>query len=144
MIWFGYSDAERDENGAKQWHIASVTIDGKDLNLAYTGAFCLSDKADQTYRQNNNSHKEERYLSANGFYDDGKIILTDHVKTKEFDLAITSFQEVSTEDYEFPILPVQVEILNYQTITFCKDSEQKLSMLKPDKQPVKLLKSYWN
>ena len=124
-VWFGYSDTERDENGAKQWHIASVTIDGKDLNVAYTGAFCLSDKADQTYRQNNNSHKEERYLNANGFYDDGKIILTDHVKTVEFDLNTVSSQEVSTQDYDFPTLPAQVEILDYETITFCKNSEEK-------------------
>lgn len=85
----------------------------------------MSDKADQPYRQNNNSHKEERYLNANGFYDDGKIILTDHVKTIEFDLVAVSFKEISTEDYTFPTLPVQVEILDYQTITFCKDSEQK-------------------
>lgn len=125
IVWFGYSDTEKTINGGKQWHIASVTPDGNDLNVVYSGTFCLDENADRYYKQYNNSHKEELNLSANGFYDDGKIILTDHVKTVEFDLNTVSSQEVSTQDYDFPTLPVQVEILDYETITFCKNSEQK-------------------
>lgn len=126
IVWFGYSDAELDENDAQQWYIASVTSDGNNLSVAYSGTFCLGENADQSYVQYNNSYKEEFYSSANGFYDDGKIILTDHVKTVEFDLNTVSSQEVSTQDYDFPTLPVQVEILDYKTITFCKNSEQKI------------------
>ena len=125
IVWFGYSDAEIDENDAQQWYIASITTDGNDLNVAYSGTFCLDEKADEIYERHNNSHEEEFYLNVNGFYDDGKIILTDHVKTIEFDLATVSYKEISTEDYDFPTLPVQVEILDYETITFCKNSEQK-------------------
>ena len=124
-VWFGYSDAELNENDAQQWYIASVTSDGNNLSVAYSGTFCLGENADQSYVQYNNSYKEEFYSSANGFYDDEKIILTDHVKTIEFDLKTLSSQEVSTQDYNFPTLPVQVEILDYETIIFCKNSEQK-------------------
>lgn len=126
VIWFGYSDVKRNENGAKKWYIASVSIDGRNLNIAYSGEFCLGSEADQTYVQNNNSHSKERYLTANGFYYDGKIILTDHVKTVEFDLATASSKEFLAVNYEYPTLPIETEILDYQTISFCKNSEQKI------------------
>lgn len=67
IVWFGYSDAEEDENGAQQWYIASITIDGNNLNVAYSGTFYFDEKADQIYEQHNNNHKEELYSSANGF-----------------------------------------------------------------------------
>lgn len=125
IVWFGYSVAEIDENNAQQWYIASVTPDGNDLNIVYSGTFCLDENADQNYSQHNSSYEEEFYSCNNGFYDNGKIILTDYVKTVEFDLTTASSQEVSTQDYNFPTLPVQVEILDYETIIFCKNSEQK-------------------
>lgn len=137
IIWFGYSDVERNENGAKKWNIASVTINGSDLNIAYSGEFCLGSEADQTYVQNNNSHTEERYLTANGFYYDGKIILSDHVKIVEFDLTTTSSKEFLAENYEFPILPIEIEITDYQCITFCENSEQKIFNVENGKQTSK-------
>ena len=126
VIWFGYSDVNRNENGAKKWYIASVSMEGSNFHTAYSGEFCLDSKADQTYVQNNNSHSKERYLTANGFYYDGKIILTDHVKTIAFDLATAGSTEYLAEKYEYPTLPIATEILDNQTISFCKNSEQKI------------------
>lgn len=134
VIWFGYSDAKRNENGAKKWYIASVYIDGKNFNIAYSGEFCLGSEADQTYVQNNNSHSKERFLTANGFYYDGKIILTDHVKTVEFDLATTNSTEFLAKNYAYPTMPIETEIVDYQTISFCKNSERKIFNVETGKQ----------
>lgn len=140
IIWFGYSDVKRNENGAKKWYIASVTVDGSDLNIAYSGEFCLESEADQSYVQNNNSHMKEYYLTANGFYYDGKIILTDHIKTIEFDLETASSEEFSVVDYKYPTLSIETEIVDYQTISFCKNSEQKIFNVEIGKQTSKAFK----
>lgn len=125
VVWFGYSDSERNENGAKIWNIASVCMNGADMNIAYSGEFCLTSDADQVYAQKNNIHTDKRYLEANGFYYDGKIVLTDHVKVVEFDLTTKKSMEFSSKNYEFPILPIETRIIDHQAITFCKNSEQK-------------------
>lgn len=125
-IWFGYSDTEKNENGARQWNIATVDISGKEFNIAYSGEFCFGNTADRSYSQKNNSHQEERYITANGFYHDGKIILTDHVKMIELDVETTDWKEIVIEHYKFPVLPIETEIIDYQTITFSRDSEQKI------------------
>lgn len=143
LIWFGYSDAGRNENGAKNWYIASVRIDGRNLDIAYSGEFCRGDEADQTYVQNNNSHLKDRSLTDNGFYDNGKIILTDHVKTVAFDLATADATEFSAKDYEYPALPVETEIMDYQTILFCKDSEQKIFTAETGSQTSKAFKKLY-
>lgn len=126
MIWFGYSDATRNENGAKTWYIASVAIDGRNFQIAYSGEFCSETEADQAYVKNNTSPAKERYFTANGFYYGGKIILTDHVKTVAYDLSTGNTMEFSAADYEYPTLPIEAEIIDHQTISFCKDTEQKI------------------
>lgn len=126
VIWFGYSDDKRNENGARNWYIASVSIDKANFKTAYSGEFCLELEADQAYVQNNNSHSKERYLEANGFYYDGKIILTDHVKTVEYDLATGISTEYLSVEYEYPALPIETEIIDSRTISFSKNSEQKI------------------
>ena len=125
-IWFGYSAAGRTESGAKQWIIASVDPDGKNWNAAYQGEFCLGSGADQTYGRHTNCHSQDSYGSANGFYDDGKIILTDHVKTAVFDLATAHAEECAATDYDYPTAAIEAEMIDHQTISFCRNSEQKI------------------
>lgn len=141
-IWFGYSDTK--DNGTKQWHIASTSMDGDILNIAYSGTFGLENEADKTYIQNSNSHQEDRYSTANGFYYNGKIILTDHVKMIEFDLSTASAKECSTKDYILPTLPIQIEITDYQTIKFCKDSEQKTFNIETAKSTSEAFEQLYN
>lgn len=125
-VWFGFSDSERNEKGARKWNIATVSMDGSMMEIVYSGEFCQGEKADQTYIQNSNCHKKERYSAASGFYYDGKIVLTDHMKTVEFDIQTVSSKEITVEDLNYPILEVEVDIEDVQTITFCKNSEVKI------------------
>lgn len=125
-IWFGYSDAKRNENGAKVWNIASVNSDGTGFNVVYSGEFCYKNESDQHYAQNNNSHSKDRYLKDNGFYGNGKIVLTDRVKLVEFDLETLKSEEILAENYEYPAMPFEVKIIDSKTIEFYRNSEKKI------------------
>ena len=143
-IWFGYSAAGRTESGAKQWVIASVDPDGRNWNAAYQGEFCLGSGADQTYARNTNSHSQDSYGSANGVYDDGKIILTDQVKTAVFDLATAHAEEFAATDYDYPAVAIEVEMIDHQTISFCRNSEQKIFNVEAGSQTSEAFKKLYS
>ena len=125
LVYFSYSANTRTENGGKTWHIATVTVDKKEISSIYCADFCVESGSDQHYYvKNNNDHSQNRYLTANGFYYDGKIVLTDHVKLVEFDLNARSAVEFSAKDYLYPTV-LDVEIVDAQTIKFSKDAQQK-------------------
>ena len=120
-VWFGYADAGRDEDGARKWNIASVDLNGKNLEVHYSGAFGASEAADKHYTQSNvgwNDHND------NGFYYDGKIVLTDRVKTVEFDLQTKQSAELAA-DYVYPAVTTEAERVDSQTVLFAKDDVQK-------------------
>lgn len=122
IVWFGYADAGRDEDGSRKWNIASVDLNGKNLEVHYSGAFSAGEAADKNYTQSNvgwNDHND------NGFYYDGKIVLTDRVKTVELDLQTNQSAEFAAKDYVYPDTMTVAEKIDNQTIVFVKDNVQK-------------------
>lgn len=125
VIFFGYSESARSQNGGKTWHIATVTIGQEKCNSVFFADFCAESGSDQHYISNSNSHSQNRYTVANGFYCDGKIVLTDHVKLIEFDIKTGTAIEFAAHAYNYPTMP-GVEIVDFQTISFSKGSQQKI------------------
>lgn len=125
-IWFGFSDAQRNEDGSRKWNIASMKVTDQQPNICYSGLFCMDTEADQYYVQNNNDHSKDGYQSDNGFYYDGKIVLTDHVKTVEYDLETNTASEFLAAGYEYPSLEIKAEIVDYHTINFITGSLKKV------------------
>lgn len=142
-VWFGFADAERNKNGSRTWHIASVTTDGTDLNIPFSNEFCSASGSVRTYWRNNYCSTQERYLAANGYYYDGKIILTDHVKVVEFDLATIGSKEFLAENYHFPTLPIEAEITDSQSITFYKNAESQIFDAENGKQTSKAFENLY-
>lgn len=124
VIFFGYSEAQKDPNGGRVWHVATITIGQKECTSVFSAVFCTASEADQHYIPNSNSHSPDRYTKANGFYHDKKIVLTDHSKLIEFDIRTGSAKEFDVQSYSYPTMPV-VEIVDCQTIRFSKDVHEK-------------------
>lgn len=133
VVFFGYSEEKKDPNGGQEWYIATITIDQKELNAIYHTEFCVENGSDQNYSQNSINHSQIRYSSANGFYHNNKIVLTDHIKLVEFDLKTRTAMEFDAQSYKYPTMPV-VEIVDCQTISFSKDSQQKTFSVNEGKQ----------
>ena len=136
-IWFGYSNIDKNENGSQTWNVASIVIDSDQLNLIYSGEFCMDNKADKTYTQNNNKNSGNLYVTDNGYYYDGKIVLTDKVKVVEIDMTTMESQEFLSTDYQHPTLSVEAEIIDHQNILFHKDSIQRTFDIKTGEQSSK-------
>lgn len=132
-IWFGFSNATKNEDGSKTWHIASINADSKEINICYSGNFGLKKGADKFYAQNNNRLSEGHQVD-NGFYYDGKIVLTDRTKTVEYDLQANKIAEFAASDYEYPILPIKADIIDYHTVSFSKESREKIFDVKQARQ----------
>ena len=142
-IWFGYADVKSNENDSIQWNIASINVSGKGFNICYSGDFCLEIGADKVYMHNNNNHLKEDYQTDNGFYYDGKIVLTDHVKTVEYDLQTNNSTEFMATSYEYPTLLIEAEIVDHHTISFLKENKQKVFDVKQGKQTSKVFKKLY-
>lgn len=142
-IWFGFSDVKSNENGSSKWNIASINVSGKELDICYSGEFCLGIGADKVYVQNNNNHSKEGYQTDNGFYYDGKIVLTDRVKTVEYDLQTKKSTEFMARSYEYPTLAIEAEIVDHHTISFLKENKQKVFDVKQGKQTSNVFKKLY-
>ncbi|MBR5273208.1 MAG: hypothetical protein IKU25_07455 [Clostridia bacterium] len=140
-IWFGFQNSE---NKLKKWNIASINSDGKEFSIRYSGTFCVGDGADKTYDQNNNNPSNGVYQHDNGFYYDGKIVLTDGVKTVEYDLKTNVSTEFAATDYEYPMYEIKAEILDYHTISFYKGNEEKIFDVERGKQTSKVFAKLYN
>ena len=123
-IWFGFGADETDEDGAMEWHIASVNISGNDFDICYSGKFGAESGADKGYQQNNNS-LTSGYQTDNGYYHDGKIVLSDRLKTVEYDLQTSRATEFAEDRYGYPALAIEAEITDHFTISFSKENRQK-------------------
>ena len=133
VVFFGYSTALGNQRSGRLWNIATLTIEDKAVNSVYCEEFCSENGADQRYVPNSNDHSKNRYLTANGFYYDHKIVLTDHIKLTEFDLRTGSALKYSTKDYQYPTM-LDVEIVDYQTIIFSKNHSEKTFDINQGKQ----------
>lgn len=120
-VWFGYADVQR-EGGVGKWNIATVATDGTGFAVHYNGEFGESDTADTHYVQANIGWDGQ---NDNGWYEDGKIVMTDRVKTVAFDLQTSQVEEYEASDYPSPTKEIEAERLDYQTLSFTKDGLQK-------------------
>ncbi len=118
IVWFGYADAKRTEDSFCTWNIATIHLDGTNMDIRYSGVF----GADRNYTQSNigwDDHED------NGYYYNGKIVLTDGVKTVELDLQTNQSAEFAAKDYVYPDTMTVAEKIDNQTIVFVKDNVQK-------------------
>lgn len=114
-IWFLFTTKQT--NGSENWHIATVDDTGNDLQVVYQGNFCFTETADPYY-SSTISHKANNYQERNGFYWDGKIVLTDHDKLIEFDVHSKIATEFLYRDYTIPVDEISIQIHNNQEIVF--------------------------
>lgn len=121
-VWFGYADDERTEDGFCTWNIATVRLDGTNITVCYSGVFGVGDGADKNYTQSNVGWSDH---NDNGYYHEGKIVLTDGVKTVALDLQTNQPTEFAAADYGHPTATVKAEKVDSQTIVFAKDGVQK-------------------
>ncbi len=135
-VWLSFSENKTDESGCKKWNIASVNINGEGFEICYSGEFSAESGADKVYRQSNNSLKDG-YQTDNGYYYDGKIVLTDRVKTVEYDLRTNESTEFIAEGYAHPSLAMEAGIIDYSTILFSKQNQQKVFDVDKGKQSSK-------
>lgn len=124
-IWFGFTDLKKSKENRENWNIASINIDEKKIRVYYSGDFCFDKKADETYITNHRFSKD-RYLTTNGYYYEGTIVLTDHVKTVEFNLKTNSSTEFLYKNYKYPEMNISTKITEHRYITFSDGSEQKI------------------
>lgn len=132
-IWFGFSDFGSEDRDSVIWHIASMDVDDRKLNVCYSGEFYFG-IANKTYSQNGS------YKTDNGFYYDGKIVLTDHIKVIEYDLKTKKQSEFMASSYEFPTIDIKVESIDYNTILFSKNNNKKVFDLEQGRQTSKVFK----
>ena len=142
-IWFGYADVKSDGNDSTIWNIASLSVSGTDFNICYSGEFCLESGAEKVYMHNNNNHLKDDYQTDNGFYYDGKIVLTDRAKTVEYDLRTNNSTEFMATNYEYPTLVIEAEIVDHHTILFSKENKQKVFDVKQAKQTSTVFKKLY-
>lgn len=141
IIWFGFSNIAINESDSRQWNIAVMHIDTKEINICYSGEFCLGFATNKAYTQNNNYSKNNQ--TDNGFYYDGKIVLTDYVKTVEYDLKTETSTEFMATSYEYPISAIEAEIIDYHTILFSKENNQKVFDVNQGKQSSKVFEKLY-
>ena len=124
IVFFCYSTNGDGQNGGDIWHIATASIDDQVVESIYSEEFCFDSAADRHYILNNNDHSINRYETANGFYHNNKVVLTDHVKLIEFDLTAKKAVVFKATEYRYPSMP-NVQIVDYETIVFSQGSRQQ-------------------
>lgn len=110
-FYFAYQDSEPNST---QWRIASVNQNGENFSLLCSISFCNEPGADEYYQRNFNADFSVR----NGFYYNGKIILTDHVKLIEYTISSQSYNQYSYDEYKFPLNDIKSRIIDNETIEF--------------------------
>ncbi len=135
-VWFSFTKHGKNENGSRIWCIASVNVTDMAINICYSGEFCIGEGSDKHYRQDNNDHSLIKYPTDSGFYFDGKIVITDRVKTVEYDLETQNATEFTAENRDYPF-SVTKEIADAHAIYFSKGENQKVFNVKQAKQTSK-------
>ena len=123
-IWFLWSIYNKPCD-TEIWNITSVAMDGTDRKVHWSGDFCNSESADYSYTRKANRWNEY-YTTANGYYHDGKIVLTDHDKLVEYNMADNTATEYKASEYEYPEVPLIIDIQEHQKIYFTKEAETKV------------------
>lgn len=106
---------ERCDSGiGKMWRLLSVNKKGENLLTHLNENFGL-DGGDNAY-QCNNACRDAFWESKNGFYHNGKIILTDHVKLVEYDIENGNMTLMSSSEHVYPENEVGVIKKDSQTL----------------------------
>lgn len=127
-IWFLYS-TEITGIGEK-WHLATVTMTGKDFCLRYESIFCSSDDSDTSYRK---SLESIDYSEMNGFYVNDKIILTDKNKLVEINILSNEIIEYSYKNYKFLESTVYIDIQPQQLVFHGKEKKRIIDFTEASK-----------
>ena len=101
-IWFLYREIKEDERNMQIWNLASVTDDGTDMIVHYSGEFCASEYADSQYLYRDHRYKKEGFSTVSGYYYNEKIVLTDHDKLVEYNMTDKTVTEYKACEYEYP------------------------------------------
>ena len=107
------------------WSISSVALDGTDMEVHWSGEFCNSESADISYAINEYHWDENRFAVVNGYYYNGKIVLTDHDKLVEYNMTDGTAIEFKASEYEYPEVPLIADIQEHQKICFTKGTETR-------------------
>lgn len=107
------------------WSISSVALDGTDMEVHWSGEFCNSESANITYMRREYHWDENRFTVVNGYYYDGKIVLTDHDKLVEYNMTRGTAIEFKASEYEYPEVPLIADIQDHQKICFTKGTETR-------------------
>ncbi len=132
-VWFSFTKHGKNENGSRTWCIAYMNVTDMSINICYSGEFCIGEGAYKHYKQDNNDSSLIKHKTDSGFYYNGKIVITDFVKTVEYDLKAQKATEFMAEnrDYSFGIT---TEIIDAYTINFTKGDNQKVFDINQSKQ----------
>lgn len=103
-----------DDGIGKMWSLLSVNKTGKNLLIHLNENFGL-DGGDNAY-QCNNACRDAYWESKNGFYHNGRIILTDRVKFVEYDIENGNMRLMSSPEYVYPENEVGVVKKDSQTL----------------------------
>lgn len=117
-IWFVYVEYLQT---SQNWCIASVNLDGRDFFVHHSDPFVLDPNSNSF--EVNNECNNSYYEKQSGYYYDGKIILSDHVKLIEYDILTDQVREFKASEYVYPICPYDSYIANYDTISITSHGE---------------------
>ena len=122
-VWFVHRDIDNTESG-KTWNLYSVAPNGTDLQLHYSEMFGL-DGGDYYYYCYNN-YQNDFWETKNGFYYDGKIVLTDHVKLIEYDIQTGAVSKMATSEYVYPPNNIEVVVEDFCQIWISNQDQNRV------------------
>lgn len=110
--YFSYSYYE---DSICHWCLSSVNNDGSQLKTLFDAEFSMNYKVNLS----------ESYSKRNGYYFDGKIILTDFKKLIEYDIQKGVYTELSYDKYIHPETPISWKFGDdFNSITFFKNGKK--------------------
>lgn len=118
QVYFVCSDTSINDY---KWVLASLDIETEEITEHY-----VFDKPSGAYLID---HVAE-YSKRNGYYYDGKIVLTDYVNIIEYDVETSMAQQYDYIGYEFPELTILGECIDSQTIKVYNGKESAVFTLK--------------
>lgn len=125
FLWSRYFIIEDKPYNMAIWSIASVAMDGTDMEVHWSGEFCNSESSDRGYMRREHNWDEEYFTMANGYYYNEKIVLTDHEKLVEYNMTDGTAIEYKASEYEYPEMPLIADIQDHQKICFTKGGETR-------------------
>lgn len=130
--WFVYEkeagngDTASKEAG-KEWIIATYDRTDGSVEEKYKSVFCENPGLDECYFRTNG---DVPYIERSGFYDDGKIVLSDHSRVVEYTIGTREVREYRYEFYPFPtpVFAARPAADQRSVLIRTEDSEKEMSL----------------